>query len=427
MIFDPLKLALLVAFFSAVVFVSQRLFSGAERTAVLLMQLGFLLYSGLAAATEGVPDFLIVSCCIFSAAFLFSYVVGRLMFGRLRIAEEGYWDAGLQDVEARGLWKIFILFYFILLTLKLTYPEFKLSRIFSPPPPDIKAWFLGRFEGDVNPFTKAIDYFLIVLTPFFYLGIYSLRRRLSFILLLFFLSLYLTYVNDGYIGRGRVFFALVVFLVFVWSLRPSLRPVLVSGAALLAPFLAVAFQYYGAARLGLDVNVVSFFSAFEYIYRSEFSFLAETGVPLIESGAHVDLVKYFAWLITLPVPGFLKGGLDVALVNYEISEIVLNRDVGGAGFYVVLAGLLAEAYYIYGQNFYWLHALMLGFIFAIYSSVLARSKHLLGVYAYVFVVFFYSLNRGGVASALPLVVNGFVVFAIFMVFLVARQSKQSRL
>ena len=412
--FDPLKLTLLLACFVLTIGGAFKVFGASERIAISFALVGFFLYSGIAAATVEAPDYLLVSYFIFVMALLFGFSLGGLLFARLSERIVYFSMKRIEGYDSTSLWKAFIAVFFGLHVLKLAFPEFKLWMVFAPPAPDIKSWFLARMETEPHAFTKVVDYAQILLTPFFYWSLYALRSKIGLVVGFLFLNLYFGYVFDGYLGRGKFVFTLIVLCVFIWSVRPQLRVWLIVVLLSLFPVLLVALQAYSSIRLGLDFRPVAVFEAAEYIYLSEFSFLLNTGVPLIESKERVDIVGYFAWLLTLPIPSFLKSGIDVALINYEISEIVLNKAVGQAGFYVVLPGLLGESYYIYGSGFYWLHGVFFGLMLAMYTALLGRVKQFSAVYAYVLAVFFYTLNRGGVASSLPLIVNGFLLFFVYV-------------
>jgi len=231
-----------------------------------------------------------------------------------------------------------------------------------------------------------------------------------------FLPLYLDYVYELYIGRGKILLAILVLGIFVWVVRPERRRAMLLMGLLLGPWLVVAFSFYASLRLGVRGGDVTLFGALSEIFQSEFSFLIRTGLSLIQSGKTANLASYLAWVVSLPVPAFFKSGLDVALINYEISQIVLGSFVGDYGFYVALPGLLAESFYIYGGGYFWLHALMLGAFAGFLSTLLSRNPRMVGVYAYVVGIFFYTLNRGGVSSTLPLLVNGFIVFYVYLFF-----------
>lgn len=190
--------------------------------------------------------------------------------------------------------------------------------------------------------------------------------------------------------------------------------------ALTAPFVLILFAFYTDYRLhgGLSLSDYSFLNSVLYIFESETSFVLTTGVPLIESGSHVNLAMYFKWILTLPIPKFIIGAVSGTRLNSEISAIVLGVSEGGKGYYIVLPGLVAESVYIYGKYFFWLHAVFIGAVIAFLARVFFTNKNFILLAGYVAFISFYSLNRAGVAAFLPIAINGFIV--IYIIYLLYR-------
>ena len=160
--------------------------------------------------------------------------------------------------------------------------------------------------------------------------------------------------------------------------------------------------------------------------ENEISFPRNVGVPIIESGARVDLAAYARWMLTLPIPKLLTGEIEGARVNYEISDLVLGLGRGARGWYIVLPGLVAESVSIFGRYFFWLHAVFIAFLAALVMRLMERTPQLLFLQAYVVVTFAYHVNRGGISGPLGILVNEFMLFYLFvfiMVFGVLRKHR----
>ena len=418
--FDPLKLAIVLSTTVLFLFLIYRTLNKSDRAAAYLPIFGFFLYSGIASALKDVPDYLVWSYSVFVAVFFFALFLGlgffRKLFSRSAVALEDAL-AALQSPRVAS-WIILAFVFFNL--LRLLFPEFRLHLLFAPPMPDIKAWFAARFESEPGGVRKFLQYPIIFLTPFFYIALFALREQVWKVCLLVFGLLYVSYVDAGYLGRGSLVFALIFVALYVWFLRPDRRVVTLLIALGVGPTLIFGFYLYTFLRLGVSADKVDFATALGAVFLSEFSFLAHTGVPLLESGETVDWQRYVLWLVTLPIPGVFKQGLDLALVNYEISEIVLNKSVGDRGFYVVLPGLLAEAYFIYGSLAFWVHAAFLGMLLAFYRVVVGAGEAGTSVFLYVLMIYFYTLNRAGVGAALPLLFNEFFLLFVYIFLRVVR-------
>lgn len=119
----------------------------------------------------------------------------------------------------------------------------------------------------------------------------------------------------------------------------------------------------------------------------------------------------------------LTGSLSDFRINDIISTYILGTSRGDRGFYIVLPGLIGESIFLFGKSFFWLHGLFLGLVssFVLKLFVYIRSSVFLQTY-FVFLIT-YQLNRGGVASFLPIVVNQFILFYIVLFIVIFSKSK----
>ncbi|HRK65978.1 MAG TPA: hypothetical protein PKY73_00385 [Hyphomonas sp.] len=200
--------------------------------------------------------------------------------------------------------------------------------------------------------------------------------------------------------------AMIVVVLYLWDRFPRWRVSLVGVGTLGAVGVLAAFDAYGLMRLGAPVESV--WSNVEQsviaVLEVETSFLQQSGLFIIESGIRVDFGAYVNWLVTLPLPGALKEGLDVALINTEISEYVLGISRSEAGFYIVLPGLLAESFYIYGPGFL-IHGLLLGAVTSLCATTFGYARSFTFVHYTLVVYITLDLNRGGVAAVAPALAN----------------------
>lgn len=392
---------------------------------------GLFFYSGIGAAYHGMPSSYILFYTGFLAALVFSFILFLKIFASIAIRSEkripfvlGSWDSSGKCS------RLLILVYFVIMLLPLMYPEFRLSDLLklSPPDPNVALTFSERtamqVRGEFSPINKLIEYVLILIQPFFLVALYYYRRRLTVLGTILGLTLYINYVTVGSIGRGSVMLCLAIFVLVAWFERPRARMGLVAFAIVaVLGFLYWSYQY-SFVRLGADPQQVGLFEAVVTVLKKETSFPRDVGLPLIESGVHPDLGRYFLWILTLPIPKILTGPIEVARINYEISEIILGLQLGMRGWYVVLPGLVAESVYIFGKYFFWLHAVFIGVIFAFVCRLTERVPQFFFVAIYFALLFGYNLNRAGIAAVLPLIINNMLLFYL-MVFLLLFKSRKA--
>src|SRR3546814_8241835 len=102
----------------------------------------------------------------------------------------------------------------------------------SPPPPNINVCFSARFLDQANNIQNLINYIDILITPFFYIALYFIRRSIYVLAGIVFLVLYIEYVDAAYIARGAAISNLLIIFLAIWYERPKLRTSMVIGSLL---------------------------------------------------------------------------------------------------------------------------------------------------------------------------------------------------
>jgi len=386
-----------------------------QRLLMFGMFFGLCLYSGVGAAYPDVPEYYLLYYFGFLGAFAYAFWFFRVAFVHLSIRSGRALTRVLSNVDWHPAWSLVIWAYMLLHLVPLIYPELRLQHLFAPPPPDLIAHLAARWEPkEMDVLQKLVDYARVLLTPFFYIALFRYRKRLSRIVLIFGLLLYFQYVTEGYISRGAIGIALATIWLALWVARPEQRRFLISIAVVALPLILISSYFYGLIRIGGMPRGVTPVRAAVLLLENEISFPRNVGMPIIESGYRVDFANYVKWMVTLPIPKLLTGEIEGARVNYEISEFILGIPRGETGFYVVLPGLVAEAVYIFGRYFFWLHAVFIAFLAAMVIRLMERAPQLLFLQAYVVVTFAYHLNRGGIVGPMGILVNHFLLFYLFV-------------
>lgn len=372
---------------------------------------GVFLYNGVGAAYAEVPTTYLFYYFLFISALACSFVFSILTTAGLSRKAGSVMSYALADIDRRKGWNIIIWGVLFLHCVPLIYPEFRLLELLSPSPPDLSSVFLERFQGNqINVVLKIIDYIKTLMMPFFFIALYKHRHKMKKIIFVLSLLLYIQYVNKNYIGRSDLGISLLLLFFSIWIFRPNYRKHLIVIGIVLFPIAMAASYAYSIIRIGGDLHNFNFLDGVLELFHQETKFPVKVGIPIIESGEHVDLVSYLKWIVTLPIPKILTGEISGARINYEISELILNVSTGKPGWYVVLPGIVAESVYIYGRYFFWLHGVFIGFIGAFVVRLIERSPQLLFLQTHLVILFFYTLNRGGISSFLPDIINHFILF-----------------
>lgn len=388
-------------------------------SSIVFFVAGYVFYAGYCIGEDAIPNdytwMYFVFLFIFCASYNFSY---KLLHGVGRDSGTYFGDF-LRKTFDRRVNFIIISSYLLLSIAPLFYPEFRIIQLFNPPTPDLAKAFGMRFEEVNNGVFIGLALLMKqLITPFFYISLYNSSRRILIPFLVLSVVFYIEYVVSGYKSRGQLIVHYFPLLFYYWCSYPRRRMSLVFLGVSSLPFMMLAFHFYENYRLDSSVSFGAFdvVTSIDHILRSETGFVEFVGLPLMDSGARVDFVAYIKWIFTLPFPKFIIGEVSGARINTEISEIILGLERGSRGFYIVLPGLISEAVYIYGPYLYWVHALTLGFLFSFLIRIFRGNKEFTFLIGYAIGLAIYNLNRGGVASFLPQVINQFFLMYVILLF-----------
>lgn len=375
---------------------------------------GLCLYSGVGGASSEVPTYYLVYYFAILVAFVVSFKVFCVFLYQPSRNLSSVLSKVFSTVDRAVAWRMVIWITIGLHLLLLIYPEFRLHLLFAPPAPDLVTFWARQWAGEqVDAFSKILEYLRLLLMPFFYVALYRYRNRITRAAAMLLGLLYIRYVATGYVGRGMILMAIALIGLVIWIHRPRLRPALVVLAVAMLPLILLGSYAYGVIRLGGPVAGLGL-QQMAAVIDMETSFPREVGVPIIESGRRVNLWDYAKWIVTLPIPKVLTGEIGGARVNYEISEAILGISRGDTGWFVVLPGFVAEAVYIFGPYLFWLHAVFVALLAAWAARVLERTPQFLFLAGYVTLLFGYVLNRGGISAMLPVIINEFLLFYVFI-------------
>ncbi|HSW67777.1 MAG TPA: hypothetical protein VLH16_04285 [Bacteroidales bacterium] len=385
-----------------------------------LMLLGFLsglfLYSGIGAAYKEVPSYYLFYYFGFLFIFCVAFWFWKTAFSGASIRSGPVLTRTLADVDHNSWWQIIIWAFLLLHLIPLLYPDFRLHWLLAPPALDIRLFWFELFQPrEKDILLKLVEYGRLLLTPFFYIALFRYRQRMRWVILFFSLLLYIQYVvNGGYIGRGTVMMTLMLIGIILWVNRPRHRTALIFGATVLLPVILIASYMHSVVRIGGTIDYLSPMDAIVTTLEQETGFVRNVGMTIIEGGYRAELKDYVKWIVTLPIPKYFTGEIEGARINYEIAEIILGIGRGEKGWTVSLAGLVSESVYLFGSYFFWLHAIFIAFIAALLIRLIERTPQLLFLQAYVVLLFSYVLNRAGIGSLLPIIVNEFLLFYLYV-------------
>ena len=385
-----------------------------EKLYVLPFVAFFFIYSGVGVAWEGCRKDYLIFYVLWM--FAFSYTV-FLSMGRKKYAT----IEGVHSAHTSGIIKhadLFIIVYFLIELASLA-SKGKLLNLISPPSPDL----LGAVGEGTSGGGGGILYYLShIFFIFYFVSLYKYRNKALKLFVLLFLPFYIKYAGSAYLARSTVMAYLIIYVIAVYYYNPKLRKKIRYSVFIGLPVLLVGLSFYTFIRLGHEINIsasdaIGLLAFQETSYPSHFTVMEK--MP-----ENTDLLgDYFQWLLTLPLPGFLKDQTKDYFFNAIFTERLYGIYRGEMGFTVALPGIVNEGIFIFGKWLYIFHAIILGLFVGI-TYRLVRYKDEFFLFLYVSIYLASVLARAGTVSAYSMYLKDLLVYEIVMLFIL--YSKHQR-
>ncbi len=392
-----------------------KIYDRLEKAYLTIIYWGLYFYGGVGASSYEVEWIYSVYFLIFISVFVFFYRLKYVFPHAVKNAIGRFYNArGATIFDKPASASAFIYIYLLICLTSLIYPSFKLLNLVHPPAPDLITALLGTIEtpSNINIVSKLFFYLTLLLYPLYLLCLNNFATKPLKLIIFLFIPLYIDYCATAYVGRGLILIDLAVWLLTVYKYNKKIRVPLITGFCILTPLLLVIAYSYSIARAGGEYNVTLSDNAIETLFYQEVNF-AEGFKDVVNSGQHINLPGFMVWLVTLPIPKFLIGGVNVPIITFELSEIVIGMNRHDEGFWVKLTGYVTESYYIFGKYFFWVEALMVAWLAKAIFYFLRNIKGNAVLVYYVALQFGFMFSRAGLASVMPTFLNGFLALYVY--------------
>lgn len=378
-----------------------------EKLYVLPYAIFFFIYSGVGVAWDNCDKEYLLYYFIW---MLFFSLTLFLIICRKKIVEtEGL---GIEKVS----WVInradfFIVLYIFILFISVCLNG-NLANLISPQAPDLIGVMDSVSEGDDASESGIIYYLKHILFVFYFVSLYKYRKKPFTLLFIIVLPFYLNYANTNYLARSTVMGYLLVYLVAVYFYNPHLRRKIRLTVSIGLPFVMVGLALYTFIRVGHDIDI-SATDAMKLLAYQETSYPTQYGL-IKKTPFDVNLLKdYWDWVISLPLPGFLKDSSKDYLFNAIFTERLYGVIRGSMGFSIALPGIVGEGLFIFGPYLYILHAILLG-IFVGITYHLVNSKKEFFIFLYMGIFMAFHSARAGTVSTYSMYLKDFLVYEIII-------------
>ena len=385
-----------------------------KRMPLLALLATTLLYSGIGIAYKNVDKVNVLYFTVFVSVMGLAYC----FFVNLRIkvfASEGV----PRLIDDTDLWSrkftkqcyiALMILYIVLRCSMLVYPVNHLAnfKLVYDSTNNIK---IITSTGD-----SAVGAITTIMTPFFYVGIAYACKRVRYVAILMGLDALITLIINDYLSRHElVMIAFVCVLLYIngdladrpVTLSKKTVRILLIGVTLMPILLSVLLELMSARVEGSRA-----FTMWEMVE-------SEIGYPkhyarIHKMGTIAEVKDFFLHLLDSFVPILPTPAHNID-VNIAFSEIILGVKLTGSGFYIKLPSILGEAFLIFGESLYWLHAVVIAFMASMIYKMVGENKRLSVLWAYYTICILRVGRAGYIELSMTVLLNYLVFFAMILI------------
>lgn len=370
-------------------------------------------YSGLGASFQIVPIY-----------YTFMYNVLLLMYLSAFKFSMKFKTPKPSEFSLKILFKYYkvIIYFFILLSfVNAGYPSFNIIKLIKPSSPVLN--FDLTSSSSSNAFKSILYYIILILEPFYLVSLFRYRDKPFKLFILLFLPLYFYFSLGGYVARSTLLPYLFIYFYLIYLYNPQYRnKIKYFGLISFLPLVILAF-YYSEIRIGNES------SSFDPISIIGTVFIQEGVFPLYfaqiyKMNLDTQIFQFFKWLLVLPVPSFLKGDSFGLYVNQYFTELITGKNKYSEGFSILLPGNVTESFLIFGKYLFFLLPLISGCINGLIYKLFKSSQTFIPLRIYFIFMFIPLFSRASFNSAIPVAINGYLIFIFFVFFKYRNHNKR---
>lgn len=383
-----------------------RKLEGIDKLFLTVFTILYYIYSGFGASYEIVPLYYSFMYTIFYFLFIYFFIYS------FNYKKSSCSDQKIALVNNNSK---FIIFSYILLTfLNAGYPEFNISKLLIIQEPNLQLELSDAIEFNQGPIKKIFTYLLLIIQPFYLISLIKYKNKPLALFIYLFAPIYFYYTLGGYVARSYLMPYIAIYLYVLYKYNLQLRFYIKYGTLISIPFIIIFLYRFSEVRIGHEINIsLGFIDLFKILFFQEstypilFSNIYYSDIPL-------KINDFFLWLLTLPIPSFLKGSQFSLEINYYFSELLTGKSKSSNGLSVFLPGNVTESYLIFGKYLFYLMPICGGLILGYLYRILSSSSYFTILKIYFIFMMVPLVTRAGLNSAIPLAINGFLAFYLFL-------------
>jgi hypothetical protein len=307
---------------------------------------------------------------------------------------------------------------------KLIYPEFRLMDLFLGSQymfnPEIFTHRIDRANDHIYYFIESVGSFTY---PFFFIWLYTLRKKPAIFVFLIFFYEYIEFVQNGYYGRNNIAIYILFIIVYFYEERLVNKKILniitFSIIFMAIPIFLVLESLRTGNQVSLDItNYLYLFEQFMY-EESLYQKYLETFNSFAPSLSFFEMILR---VITLPIP--IIPNVDFPILAQAFTEQYIGLQYGDIGYYIVLPGAFGEGLMMLGSSWVWVYGVLIG-LFVGFVFNLLKNIPQLKYYLLYFIIDYARAFRGGIQTFIESTFNTSLLLIVFGVFMALIKVKNT--
>lgn len=418
--FDIVAFLAITVLTLAIVAVASRRCSVEKKLVIYMLALSIYIYSGVGIALDSVDNiyivhYLIFLSVLFASVRLFSNEKIRFTLGKGSSRTSTYTEKLEKLIEKNlRLIRVLGIVFIISMFVPIIYPTNRLLDMLNITSFTSIGIHMRQQLYQDNIIVKICNNISLIAQPFFFIYLYQLieRKKQKIGVSLILLWVLLEFGQLNYLSRYEMiifFLFLVMYLIIVRRGEIQLDTKWVVIIGILAVFSLPMLVNFTEIRLGRTGSHLTITEAAKALIGSECDY------PIyydrcVENAGLINPFLYILWIIFLPIPSVIWPSKPAVKVSHIFTSLITGvSSVSSVGYYNVLPSILGESFLIFGEYFFWVEGIILGFIIGFYFKFFLKSKKLSLLTVYM-VLMLSTIGRGGSQSYIPVIVNGSVYF-----------------
>ena len=258
----------------------------------------------------------------------------------------------------------------------------------------------------------VMDRIKLVLMPFFFIWLYTLRDNWrKFVSLFLAYSFCIMLQNSLITSRSNYLQAIIFILIYLTLEKKISRRQLVITSIIIGVIGIVVMVWFKDLIMGKSNTYSGFGGYAQALLQSEYSG-GQARLDYCNSvSGELNFFHYLYHCFTAPLFFLPDDGFPT--LSYYFTTGVLGLRYGQVGYYVILPGAFGEGVMVLGKAFAWIYGVFIGLFSGLFFRFLRKHDYLRYVYVYFLIQFGFAF-RGGIQAFVMRSFNCLVYFLIVM-------------